>query len=60
METNMAEVYVGLINQFKSYYVVWKRENIPSSTTIASKGLNRTMQYGNLDRFKVEAMTDAV
>ena len=32
---------------FKSYYVVWKQE-IYTDRRKVRKGLNRTMQYGNL------------
>ena len=34
-------------------------KSVETSTQVGSEGLNRTMQYGNLDRFKVEAMADA-
>ena len=44
---------------FKSYYVVWKPVNT-GATVNRQFGLNRTMQYGNLDRYKGEAMADAV
>ena len=33
-------------NQFKSYYVVWKRRVYSRGKSLLG-GLNRTMQYGN-------------
>ena len=38
------------IEQFKSYYVVWKR-SAPRFVTVILIGLNRTMQYGNFENF---------
>ena len=46
METDSDVVYSEEVDEFKSYYVVWK----PTCTSLImsdSPGLNRTMQYGN-------------
>ena len=46
-------------SRFKSYYVVWKLY-YTLYIILLYICLNRTMQYGNLDRYKGEAMADAV
>ena len=38
---------------FKSYYVVWKLFEISMYCSAISKGLNRTMQYGNEMKKKI-------
>ena len=52
METVQMFIYFEEINSFKSYYVVWKRlKNINKMEKTTS--LNRTMQYGNDEVFKM-------
>ena len=50
METAYSDRYRNYSTQFKSYYVVWK-QNINTSGWKFRRGLNRTMQYGNLELF---------
>ena len=46
METPFLCTSAEKIHRFKSYYVVWKPEEIEADED-GEDGLNRTMQYGN-------------
>ena len=46
METEEIEELIDKSEMFKSYYVVWKHEEIEALSD-EDIGLNRTMQYGN-------------
>ena len=45
--------------QFKSYYVVWKRQGT-RYVTVKVTGLNRTMQYGNKEGTSIKLKQAAV
>ena len=47
METSFSLSVSDSRKQFKSYYVVWKR-NTTKQGAISDTSLNRTMQYGNI------------
>ena len=47
METLEYPNKIKKYEQFKSYYVVWKQQKTNKQNN-NGKGLNRTMQYGNV------------
>ena len=49
METICVWGMFQCVIRFKSYYVVWKLLNGPGKY-FEAKGLNRTMQYGNIKK----------
>ena len=51
METIVVLFVLFIVLLFKSYYVVWKLTD-DEKKEIEKFGLNRTMQYGNLERVR--------
>ena len=52
METKFHTCFHFRCFMFKSYYVVWKHI-VKKNITLDFKGLNRTMQYGNLETISI-------
>ena len=59
METLKSDTSYQIWAEFKSYYVVWK-QSIPCEEWFNVFGLNRTMQYGNINKKIYEKISNIV